>query len=244
MSKSKGNVVDPSELVKRYGADTVRLFSLFAAPPERDLEWHDQGVEGAFRFLNRIFRFVMDNLALCSAASGLQQGELNDASRELLRKTHQTIRKVSDDLDAKFHFNTAISAVMELTNTLFAFTSEEAPQKAEEHAIKEAIKAVLLLLYPMVPHICAELLERTGCTEQLDKTSWPSFDLETAKEEELTIVIQVNGKLRGRLLTAPDTGEEELKNKALADEKVQKFIEGRTVRKIIVVKNKLINIVV
>ncbi len=244
MSKSKGNVVDPNELVEKYGADTVRLFSLFAAPPERDLEWQDQGVEGAFRFLNRIFRFVMDNLALLSNPSESSQEELNDASRELLRKTHQTIRKVSDDLDAKFHFNTAISAVMELTNTLFALTGDETPQKAEPSAVKEAIKTVLTLLYPMVPHICAELLECTGYTLRLDEASWPSFNPETAREDEITIVIQVNGKLRGRLQTAPDTGEEELKSKALSDEKVQKFIEGRSVRKIIVVKNKLINIVV
>ena len=244
MSKSKGNVVDPNELIDRYGADTVRLFSLFAAPPERDLDWNDQGVEGAYRFLNRIFRFVTDNLALIKNAPIAVPAELNEASRALHRKTHQTIRKVSSDLDAKFHFNTAISAVMELTNTLFAATGDEAKTPVEPAVIRAAVEAILVLLSPMVPHLAAELWEKIGHTEALDSLPWPSFDPEAAKEEELTIVVQICGKVRSKLTVVPGTGEEELKRLALADDKVQKFMDNKPVRKIIVVPNKLINIVV
>lgn len=244
MSKSKGNVVDPNDLVEKYGADTVRLFSLFAAPPERDLEWNDQGVEGAFRFLNRIFRYVTENIHIFNDSHKDIPNDLNNSSRTLHRKTHQTIRKVSDDIDTKFHFNTAISAVMELTNTLFSLTGEETQEETDPAVIQEAVKAILLLLYPMVPHFCAELWEITGHNHSLDNTPWPSFDQEAAKEDELTIVVQVKGKVRGRLLVAPGISDDELKEKALADEKVQNFIGNNPIKKIIVVKNKLVNIVV
>lgn len=244
MSKSKGNVVDPNDLVEKYGADTVRLFSLFAAPPERDLEWNDQGVEGAFRFLNRIFRYITENINIFTGPKEDIPNDLNNSSRTLHRKTHQTIRKVSDDIDTKFHFNTAISAVMELTNTLFSLTGDEAKEETDPAVIRGAIEAILLLLYPMVPHFCAELWELTGHNQSLDKTSWPSFDREAAKEEELTIVVQVKGKVRGRLQVPPDISDDELKEKALADEKVQKFVGDNPIKKIIVVKNKLVNIVV
>ncbi|MEW6593262.1 MAG: leucine--tRNA ligase [Thermodesulfobacteriota bacterium] len=244
MSKSKGNVVDPNELIDRYGADTVRLFSLFAAPPERDLDWNDQGVEGAYRFLNRIYRFVSDRLAALQQAPTTIPAELNDPSRALHRKTHQTIRKVSADLDGKFHFNTAISAVMELTNTLFTLTADEAKEPVEPAVVREAVEAVLVLLAPMVPHLAAELWQRIGRTESLDTLPWPSFDQEAAREEELTIVVQICGKVRSRLTVTPETGEEELKALALADDKVQKFMDGKPAKKVIVVPNKLINIVV
>jgi leucyl-tRNA synthetase len=244
MSKSKGNVVDPNELIDRYGADTVRLFSLFAAPPERDLDWNDQGVEGAYRFLNRIFRFVSDRLAALQQAPTAIPAALNDPSRSLHRKTHQTIRKVGSDLDAKFHFNTAISAVMELTNTLFALTAEEAREPVEPAVVRAAVEAILILLSPMVPHLTAELWQRIGHTEALDGLPWPAFDPEAAKEEELTIVVQICGKVRSRLTVAPETNEEELKALALADDKVRKFMEGKPAKKVIVVPNKLINIVV
>ena len=243
MSKSKGNVVDPSELIAKYGADTVRLFSLFAAPPERDLDWNDQGVEGAFRFLSRIQRFVADNLDTLHGAEQALPATMGEADRALHRKTHQTIRKVGRDLEGDFRFNTAISAVMELTNTLFAHCGQESKERPQPALIRRAVETILTLLFPMVPHLCAELWEQTGHDQALDAMPWPQYDPEAAKEDEITVVVQVKGKVRGRLQVDPDTGEEELKQLALADEKVKGFIGQAPVRKIIVVPGKLVNIV-
>ncbi|MBU1405089.1 MAG: leucine--tRNA ligase, partial [Proteobacteria bacterium] len=244
MSKSKGNVVDPNDLVEKYGADTVRLFSLFAAPPERDLEWSDQGVEGAYRFLNRVFRLVDDNLSAFSApACGLPQ-EMNAASIALHRKTHQTIRKFGADIEAKFHFNTAISAVMELTNTLYSLAAEEKNEPPHPAVVREAIEAMLALLSPMVPHLTAELWELTKHPTPLAEVPWPEYDDEAVREEAITIVVQVKGKVRSQLQVAPGTSEEDLEKMALADDKVGKFLEGNPVRKVIIVPNKLINIVI
>jgi len=244
MSKSKGNVVDPSDLIARFGADTVRLFSLFAAPPERDLEWNDQGVEGAFRFLSRIQRFVGDNLELLSRADDHLPAGLGEADRVLHRKTHQTIRKVSRDLEGDFHFNTAISAVMELTNILFALTGPESKETPQPPLVRRAVEAILTLLFPMVPHLAAELWEATGHDRDLDAMPWPEYDPEAAKDDEITVVIQVKGKVRGRLQVAPGTAEDELRQLALADDKVKGFIGGAPVRKVIVVPDKLVNIVI
>ena len=244
MSKSKGNVVDPNELVERYGADTVRLFSLFAAPPERDLEWNDQGVEGASRFLNRVYRFVDNNKDQIANAANQIPEELNEKSRTLHRKTHQTIRKVTRDLGNEFHFNTAISAVMELVNLLLSPSSDEAGDTIALPVIKEAVDTTLLLLYPMTPHFCSELWEITGHDKQLADHSWPSFDSDSAKEEEITVVLQVNGKVRSRLLVAPDIEDDELKKLTLEDNKVQKFVAGQPIKKLIVVPKKLVNVVI
>jgi leucyl-tRNA synthetase len=244
MSKSKGNVVDPNGLIERYGADTVRLFSLFAAPPDKDLEWNDQGVDGASRFLFRIFRFVMGNLDLITTApTGIIDQTLNGTSRALHRKTHQTIRKVGTDIETRFHFNTAISAVMELTNLLFSATAQGAQEEIAPAVIREAVDATLTLLYPMTPHLCEELWQLTGHQKTLNEVNWPTFDAEAARDEEITVVLQVNGKVRSRLLVAPGTAEEVLKEKALLDPNILKFTEDKTIRKIIVVPNKLINIV-
>jgi len=244
MSKSKGNVVDPNELVEKYGADTVRLFSLFAAPPERDLEWSDQGVEGAYRFLNRVHRLVDENLSVfAKPASGLPK-EMNAPSVALHRKTHQTIRKFGADIEAKFHFNTAISAVMELTNTLYSLAADESGEAADPAVIREAIEAMLALLSPMVPHLCAELWELTKHPTPLAEVLWPEYDDEAVREEAITIVVQVKGKVRSQLQVAPGTSDGDLEKMALADEKVLKFLEGKPVRKVIVVPNKLINIVI
>lgn len=244
MSKSKGNTVDPSDLIARFGADTVRLFSLFAAPPERDLEWNDQGVEGAFRFLSRIQRFVGDNLELLNRADDHLPAGLGEADRVLHRKTHQTIRKVSRDLEGDFHFNTAISAVMELTNILFALTGPESKETPQPPLVRRAVEAILTLLFPMVPHLAAELWEATGHDRDLDAMPWPEYDPEAAKDDEITVVIQVKGKVRGRLQVAPGTAEDELRQLALADDKVKGFIGGAPVRKVIVVPDKLVNIVI
>ncbi len=243
MSKSKGNVVDPNELIKKYGADTVRLFSLFAAPPERDLEWSDQGVEGASRFLNRVYRFVANNKNIILHAPDTLPTEFNEKSRALHRKTHQTIRKVTRDLENDFHFNTAISAVMELVNLLFALLPEESDHEVAPEIIKEAVNATLLLLYPMTPHFCSELWQITAKETHIEDQSWPVFDAEAAREEEITIVLQVNGKVRGRLLVAPDIEDTELEKRALQNDKVQKFIAGKPIRKVIVVPKKLVNLV-
>jgi leucyl-tRNA synthetase len=244
MSKSKGNVVDPNELVERYGADTVRLFSLFAAPPERDLEWSDQGVEGASRFLNRVYRFVENNKEQIASAANQIPEKLNEKSRALHRKTHQTIRKVTRDLENEFHFNTAISAVMELVNLMLSPSSDEAEYNIALPVIKEAVDTTLLLLYPMTPHFCSELWEITGHDKQLADHSWPSFDPDSAKEEEITVVLQVNGKVRSRLLVAPDIEDDELRKLTLDDNKVQKFVAGQSIKKLIVVPKKLVNVVI
>jgi leucyl-tRNA synthetase len=244
MSKSKGNVVDPNELIKKYGADTVRLFSLFAAPPERDLDWNDQGVEGSSRFLNRVYRFVENNRKLLVQASDELPPVFNEKSRALHRKTHQTIRKVTRDLESDFHFNTAISAVMELVNLMFALVTDEADHEIAPEVIKEAVNAALLLLYPMTPHFCSELWQITAHETLIEEQSWPTFDAEAARDEEITIVLQVNGKVRGRLLVSPDIEDAELEKQALHDDKVQKFIAGKSIRKIIVVPRKLVNLVV
>jgi len=244
MSKSKGNVVDPNELIEKYGADTVRLFSLFAAPPERDLEWSDQGVEGASRFLNRVYRFVSHNREFIANAPYRVPDELDEKSRALHRKTHQTIRKVTRDLNNEFHFNTAISAVMELINVMTGLVPEQEAPVIDQAVVREAVESTLLLLYPMTPHFCSELWEMTDHEENIEDRTWPTFDRESAKEEEITVILQVNGKVRSRLAVSPDTGDDELKELALQDAKVQKFVADKNIRKIIVVPKKLVNVVV
>ena len=242
MSKSKGNVVDPNTLIEKYGADTVRLFSLFAAPPDRDLEWSDKGVDGASRFLNKIYRFIHLNLALLNEDIAPQK--VNKSSRALERKTHQTIKKFSTDIENDFHFNTCISSVMELVNAILAAHKLQGEEAANPAVIRTAVETIIKLLYPMVPHFCAELWETLGHTDLLDSTAWPDFDPEKAKEDELTIVVQVMGKVRSRLQAAIDTSDEQLKEMAINDEKVIKFIGNATIKKIIVVKNRLVNIVI
>lgn len=244
MSKSKGNVVDPHELISEYGADTVRLFSLFAAPPERDLEWSSKGVDGASRFLNRVFRLICANLELLSAGTADMPQELNDSERDLHRKTHQTIKKVTESIEQNFHFNTAVSAMMELFNALNSTLGEQKKEDIAAAVASEAISSLLVLLSPMVPHFTAEMWEVIGREGSIENQPWPQFDKEAAKEDLLTIVIQVNGKVRSRLEVAPDIDDETLKGKALSDENTMKFIDGKPIRKTIVVKKKLVNIVV
>ncbi len=241
MSKSKGNVVDPDTLVRQYGADTVRLFSLFAAPPERDLEWSDQGVEGSYRFLTKLFRFVATNGGTAPLA---MPEDLDGISRRLLRKTHQTIGKFTSDVENNFHFNTCISSVMELMNLLTTTAGDGASDQAHPAVVRFAMETVIKLLSPMVPHITAELWRMIGHHAPLDTVAWPLFDAEAAKEDEVTIVIQVSGKVRSRLQVAVGTDDATLQTLALADERVSKYIGDKPIRKVIVVKEKLINIVV
>jgi leucyl-tRNA synthetase len=232
MSKSKGNVVSLDEMTERFGADTGRVFELFAAPPEKDMDWTDTGAEGAYRFLSRVFRFVTRNLE--------RRPEGNpEADRRALRKLHQTIRKVTEDFDNRWHFNTSIAALMELINTLY---DEEAG--LSEAALGQILPSLSLLLGPFAPYLAEELWEQLGRTGPVFRQPWPTYDEALAKEDAADIVLQVNGKVRGRLSVAFGTPEDELKKLALADPKVQPSTEGKQVVKVIVVPDKLVNIVV
>jgi len=241
MSKSKGNVVDPDALIKKYGADTARLFSLFAAPPEKDLDWSDQGVDGSYRFLNRVWKLVHERLDVVRSAVALDVATLNSDEQKLRRAVHKTIRKVTEDIEERFHFNTAIAAIMELLNTLQS-TELDSPQSAP--VMKEALQSMVLLLAPFVPHIAEELWQQLGHTEQISAAAWPDYDRNAVVDDEVLVVVQVNGKLRSKITVAAGTDEDVLKAQALADEKIQPFLQGVQVRKVICVPGKLINIVV
>jgi leucyl-tRNA synthetase len=245
MSKSKRNVVDPNILLHQYGADTTRLFCLFAAPPERDLEWSDQGVEGSARFLNRVWRLAFNWFGHISTATSYDGApdQLDGDLRELYKKTHQVIHKVSHDIEDRFHFNTAISAVMELVNQMYNYpVGESQPHVAG--VMRHALESAILLLSPIVPHFAEELWQSLGHDKSVLLSPWPKYREDALVKDEVTIVVQVNGKLRSRFSAALDMDEEPLKKMAMEDEKVLKFIEGKTIRKVIVVPNKLVNIVV
>ncbi|MDM8515242.1 leucine--tRNA ligase [Desulfobacterales bacterium HSG16] len=245
MSKSKMNVIDPKLLLKRYGADTTRLFCLFAAPPERDLEWSEQGVDGGYRFLNRIWRLVYNRMDRIKNVPAYADSidKLEGDVRKLYVKTHETIKKVTDDIDKRFHFNTAISAVMELINFMYTMKDDQKDSSNPE-VTRLAIESAVLLLSPMVPHFCEELWRTIGYSTSTLNTSWPSYREDAFVKDSLTIVIQVNGKLRNRIEVSALATDEQIKETALADERARQFIDGKTIRKVIVVKNKLVNIVV
>ncbi len=243
MSKSKGNVVSPEEIVARYGADTARLFILFAAPPERDLEWSDQGVEGCFRFLNRVWRLVVPLAGELKEAPAAPLGGLVGANREMRRLTHATIKKVTEDIEVRFNFNTAVSAIMELVNALYQYR-EIPPADRDPAVLKEAVETVLLLLAPFAPHIAEELWEITGHTGSIHCQPWPAYDPEALVEDEITIVVQVNGRVRDRLLVPAGIDAGEMEKRVLQEPKVKKLIEGKEIVKIIPVPGKLVNIVV
>lgn len=236
MSKSKGNTVDPQQLIDRYGADTVRLFSMFAAPPEQSLEWSDSGVEGANRFLRRLWRLVMEAEP---APTTIDCSTLSKAQKNLRRKTHETIAKVSDDYGRRQTFNTAIAAVMELCNEVSKFVVQD---DADRYVVKEALNSALLMLCPIVPHITDALWRQGSQTDILEQT-WPAIDESALGKDELEIVVQVNGKVRAKVVVSADADKETLEKIALENENVQRFIDGNTVRKVIVVPAKLVNIV-
>lgn len=241
MSKSKRNVVEPSTLVAKYGADTARLFSLFASPPEKDLDWSESGVEGAYRFLGRVYRLVAPRReALLSAGSAR---EATDAVREIRRVTHGTLRKVTGDVEDRFHFNTAISSIMEMVN--FLYLVEDAAWTSPERApaLREAVRILILMLSPFAPHLSEELWEMTGNEGLACRQEWPALDREAARAEEILVVVQVNGKLRSRITVDVGTGEEEIRALAMADPKVQEFTRDGTIRKVVYVPGKLVNIV-
>ncbi len=243
MSKSKKNTVDPDEMIKIYGADTVRLFMLFAAPPEKDLEWSEAGAEGSSRFLNRVWRIIHkwhDKL------SGAVEGESTDAARSLRRKTHQTIKRVSNDVGERMNFNTGVAALMELTNEIYAFDNslkDSEPSAADKFAMKEAIEALAKMLSPFTPHIAEELWANLGHNEIAVTSAWPAFDADLAKADELEIPVQLNGKLVARLVVPAEATDEELKAAALANDRVIAKLEGRQIVKTIVVPKRLVNLV-
>ncbi len=242
MSKSKGNVVDPNALIEKYGADTARLFSLFAAPPEKDLDWNDQGVDGSFRFLSRLWKLIYESIPFIVSAGEIKIPALTEEGRALRRLTHKTIRKVTADIDERFHFNTAIAAIMELVNGILAFTPKNLPQNAP--VLKESLETALLLLYPFVPHFSEELWEILGHENGVELAGWPVFDQEAAADEELLIVVQVNGKLRSRITVPVDASEIYVRERAVTDEKVAPYLEGNVLKKVIYVPGKLLSIVV
>ena len=239
MSKSKNNGVDPQTAINKQGADTVRLFTMFAAPPEQTLEWSDEGVSGAHRFLRKLWKMVHEHLKT-NVSTPLDSVNLNQQQRDLRRKTHETINKVNDDFGRRNTFNTAIAAVMELLNEVAKHGGTENQSIAVRH---EALTSAILLLSPIAPHICHALWQVLGNSESVADASWPSVDEKALVRSTITLVLQVNGKVRGKIEVAADISKQEIEQIALADENVQRFIEGNTIRKIIVVPGRLINIV-
>ncbi|MCK9274668.1 MAG: leucine--tRNA ligase [Syntrophales bacterium] len=245
MSKSLKNVIDPTHLIDRYGADTARMFCLFASPPERDLEWSDMGVEGSFRFINRIWRIVMEYLSdIRRIESFNETGHLEGDLKMLQKKYHQTIRKVTIDIEERFHFNTAISAVMELVNVLYQIQRPSGDDVKSLSVIRKAIETVIILLFPIVPHVTEELWDIIDGEGNLSGKSWPVYDPEIAREEKITIVIQVKGKVRSKIEVDADEDDDTIKERALSDERVRLYTENKNIKKIVYVPKKLINIVV
>ena len=243
MSKSKKNVVDPEYLVEKYGADTARMFCLFAAPPEKDLDWSDQGVEGSFRFLNRVWRLVYDQHGRLQKANPVSPGApLEGANLSLRQKTHKTIRKVTEDIE-RFHLNTAISAIMELVNEIYGSKVKDQAEELSVNIMAEAIEVIALLLSPFVPHFAEELWEALGKKKSILTQPWPDYDPQAVLEDEVLIVVQVNGKLRDRVIVPTSYGENQVKEAALKTEKIRSLVEGREIRKVILVPKKLVNIV-
>ncbi|GAB6274575.1 MAG: leucine--tRNA ligase [Peptococcaceae bacterium] len=243
MSKSKGNVVSPEEMVNAYGADTVRLFVLFAAPPERDLEWSEQGVEGCSRFLNRVWRLVTAEWGLQNISPGKRKAEPKGINQTIRRLTHQTIKKVTGDTTQRFNFNTALSAIMELVNALYQY-KEVSETDRDLGVAKEALESVLLLLAPFAPHITEELWELTGHQESIHKQPWPIYDPALIVEDEVTIVVQINGRVKERMLVPANLSANQMQERVLAHPRVQQIIAGKEINKVIPVPGKLVNIVV
>ena len=247
MSKSKKNVIDPNQLLERYGADITRLFCLFAAPPERDLEWNDDGVEGCYRFVNRVWRLAATCMEICKdekSYDGALAGLTVEDAKKLYTKGHQTIKKVTEDIENSFHFNTAISAVMELVNAMYAIELSHDSASEVKSVVKFCMEGIVVLLSPIVPHFGEELWEKMGNTSTIADHAWPKHREDALAADDMLIVVQVNGKLRAKFSIAADSSEAVIRETALAEALVQKHIADKPLKKVIVVRNKLVNIVV
>jgi leucyl-tRNA synthetase len=247
MSKSKGNVVDPDTMLQKYGADALRLYVMFVAPPENEVEWTDSGLEGSWRFLGRVWRLVEQWIPSIAAAPAgpVNASTLNAAEKAVRRKTHDTIRRVTADIEQRQQLNTAVSAMMELVNELYAFAASAAADRVETRVVmREAAEALVRMLSPFAPHTCEELWEQLGHTDGLNAAPWPDFYAEVAKADEVVIPVQVNGKVRARLTAPADASEQELERAALADPGVAAYTAGKTIVKVVVAKGRLVSIVV
>jgi leucyl-tRNA synthetase len=247
MSKSKGNVVDPDEMIGKYGADATRLFMLFASPPEKEFAWDEKGIEGTSRFLHRIWKFYHEfSETLSERPGGPEKGSppREEPVFPLRVKLHQTIRKVTDDIGKRYHLNTAVSSIMELFNRIKRDAPELTVTGEGKALIREAFGTLLQLLAPFAPFVTEELWEKSGYTPLISRSSWPQYDPELARAEKVTVVVQVNGKVRAKFEAERDLSEEEVQRLALKLDRIREFIGGREPRKIICVPNKLVNIVV
>ena len=258
MSKSKGNVVDPDDMMLAYGADALRLYETFVAPPEKEVEWTDSGLEGSFRFLTRVWRLVesLCELLRGSSIDGFSTLKLNAAERDLRRKTHDTIRRVTSDIDPRVHLNTAVSALMELVNELYVFcdgigcgpktasdTSSTSVRRESVQVVQEAVESLVLMLSPFTPHIAEELWEMLGHTSGVTAAGWPTYDEAVAKLDEIIVPVQVNGKVRARLTVQAGLADSDLEALALADSRIVSHVQDKVVQKVVVVHGKLVSIV-
>jgi len=250
MSKSKGNIVNPGEIFSKFGIDATRVMMLFAGPPEADMEWTDKGMEGASRFLNRVWRLIYNNGDSFTEPKNKEEVYPEDISMEaknLRQKTHQTIKKVTEDIEERFHFNTAISAIMELVNEVYKFQLEVGEKQGKEGDIfilRETLEMIVRLLGPIAPHFSEELWQEMGNKESIYMQLWPKYDKNILEEEEKLIIVQVNGKLRGKLTVPASYDDEKIKEEALLIPKIQEKIKGKKIIKVIVVSGKLVNIVI
>jgi len=245
MSKSRGNVVDPDEMIQAYGADALRAFILFASPPEKEFAWNEEGLEGCFRFILRIWNLFGENGDLFKGAEkNVQEKSEGESYNQLLRKLHQTIKKVTEDIEARFHLNTAISALMELVNAIKKNRDALRQSQAGRELLGKTLEDLILLLSPFAPHVAEELWEKTGHKTLVTESSWPQYDSELAKEELITIVVQVNGRLRDKFEVPLDTEEEALREKALDLPRIKEILAGKKPKKVVCVKNKLVSLVV
>jgi len=245
MSKSKGNVVDPEEILEKYGADTARLFILFASPPEKDLEWSDKGVEGAERFLNRVWRFITDNLEIIkNDFSEINREDLDQEGKKLYRTLHASLKKVTEDVGERLNFNTAISAVMELTNEVYSYLNERNSEEIDKALLKEAAEKILLMMAPFAPFITEELWEKLDKEKSIHLMKWPEYDSSALVRDEIPIVIQVNGKVRDKFFVDPDISEDDLKTAVLNQDKIKSYLQDSELIKTIVIPKKLVNLVI
>jgi leucyl-tRNA synthetase len=249
MSKSRGNVVDPDAMMEQFGADAVRLYVMFVAPPEKEIDWSDAGLKGSFSFLARVWRLVDQWIAAGIRDSGfgireLETATLTPAEKAVRRKTHDTIRRVTSDVEQRQQLNTAVSAMMELVNDLYAFGDAGRARPQSVAVVREAIEALVRMLSPFAPHMCEELWEMLGHRDGLAAATWPEFNADVAKADEIVVPVQVNGKVRSRLTVPAEASEQELEKMALADPAVIAHLMGKQVKKVVIAKGRLVSLVV